>query len=358
VRRAAALAALAILAGATGAAAQEWHDSATVVRICAGGDVTLGVNGDTTIKNGKRIPPRVWPAPMALIAPLVPLFADADIVLLNAEGAIGDGVATKCVKGSKNCFAMRMPASAAPALRAVNERAVVVANVANNHAHDAGDDGFAETLRLLDSAGVRATGADSEPTIVVTRQGDSVAILGFAASPPMDVRDLELVRRLVARAAAITPRVVVTMHLGAEGPKAQRTRDQNEKFVGEERGDPVAVARAAVESGALLVIGHGPHVVRGMQRMGTGSVVFYSLGNLVNAGPFSMNAPNDRGVVVCADVSTKAVLGATLRPTRQREQGIVSPDLSGRTLALMDSLSHLDFRDSTLKLRVEAVWVP
>ena len=187
----AALATLAVLAGAAAAGAQEWQDSAAVVRVCAGGDVTLGVNGDTIIKNGKRIPPAVWPAPSALIAPLAPLFADADIVLLNAEGAIGDGVATKCVKGAKNCFSMRMPASAAAALRGVNERAVVVANVANNHAHDAGDDGFAETLRRLDSAGVRVTGADSAPTIVVTRQGYSVAILGFAASGPMNVRDLD-----------------------------------------------------------------------------------------------------------------------------------------------------------------------
>lgn len=357
--RAPAIAALAICVLAAGARTQQgWQDSSTVMRICAGGNVTLGVNGDTMIKKGKRIPPHVWPAPEILIAPLMPLFADADVVLLNAEGAIGDGPATKCAPGEKNCFGLRMPAAAAQAMRGVNARATVVANLANNHAHDAGDDGFAETLRRLDSAGVRVTGADSAPTIVVTPQGDTVAILGFAASPPMDVRDLDLVRRLVARAADITPRVVVTMHLGAEGPTAQRTLDANEKFVGEERGDPVAFARAAVESGALLVIGHGPHVVRGMQRMGAGALVFYSLGNLVNAGPFSMHAPNDRGMIVCADVSKKAVLGATLRPTRQREQGIVSPDISGRTLVLMDSLSHLDFRDSTLKLRIEGIWVP
>ena len=335
---------------ALSAAAARAQDS---VRVCAGGDVTLGVNADTVVKHGHRIVPALWPEPAALLAPVAPLFTDADLVLLNVEGAIGDGPPTKCGAGAKHCFGLRMPASAAAALRGVNESAVVVGNVANNHAHDAGADGFDETLRRLTDAGVRVTGADSEPTIVVTARGDTVAVLGFAASPPMDVRDLDLVRRLVARAVAITPRVIVTMHLGAEGPQAQRTRDSSEHFVGEERGDPVAFARTAVESGAMLVIGHGPHVVRGVQWMGD-ALVFYSLGNLISAGPFAMHPPNDRGLVVCADMNAGGrIARAFLRPTRQRGAGNAMPDLSARAIVLADSLSTIDFRGARLRVRVE-----
>jgi hypothetical protein len=352
MRRAVTHAVLALLAGAAALRAQE------TLRVCAGGDVTLGVNGDTITRKGRRAAPSEWPAPPALLAPLQPLFGDAGIVLLNMEGAIGDGPADKCATASKNCFGLRMPAGAAAALRGLNPRALVVANVANNHAHDAGDAGFAHSLRLLGDAGVLVTGADSEPTIAVTARGDTVAFLGFSASAPMDVNDLDLVRRLVARAVAITPRVVVTMHLGAEGPGAQRTRNVNERFVGEERGDPVAFAHAAVESGAMLVVGHGPHVVRGVQWMGSG-LVFYSLGNLVTAGPFSMHPPNDRGLVACADLSPSGkVLGAILRPTRQRGAGNVSPDPTGRAITLADSLSKLDFRGAAPTLRVEAVLLP
>src|SRR5262249_15253956 len=246
------------------------------VRLCAGGDVTLGVNGDTVMRRGRKIPPPAWPPPAELLAPLTPLLGDADVVLLNVEGAIGDGAANKCTVVSKHCFAIRMPAAAASALRGVNENAAVVANVANNHAHDAGDDGFALTQTLLGDAGVWVTGADTDATIVTTTRGDTLAILGFSASVPTDVNDLALVKRLVSRAKAITPRVIVTMHLGAEGPKAQRTVDKPEKFVGEDRGDPVAFARAAVEGGATLVIGHGPHVVRAVTWMGD-ALVFFSL---------------------------------------------------------------------------------
>ena len=344
--------ALAVLAAAAVARAQD------TLRVCAGGDVTLGVNADTVVRHGKKIPPAVWPAPGSLVAPLVPLFADADVVLLNAEGAIGDSSADKCSVGAKHCFAIRMPAAAASAMRDVNERAAVVANIANNHAHDAGDDGFAQTRALLNDAGVWVTGADSDATLVTTARGDTVAILGFSASPPMDVNDLALVTRLVARAKAITPRVIVTMHLGAEGPTAQRTRDQHEKFVGEDRGDPVAFARAAVDGGAVLVIGHGPHVVRAIAWMGN-SLVFFSLGNLVTAGNFSMKPPNDRGLIACADLTPAGrVARAVIRPTRQREPGQVEPDNRARAILLADSLARLDFRDSVLRMRVEATITP
>lgn len=345
-------AAIVALAAAAAARAQD------TVRVCAGGDVTLGVNGDTVVRHGKRIPPPTWPPPAALLAPIAPLFADADVVLFNVEGAIGDGAADKCTVVAKHCFAIRMPAAAAPAIRAVNDAAAVVANVANNHAHDAGEEGFARTRELLGDAGVWVTGADTDATLVTTARGDTLAILGFSPAAPTDVNDLALVKRLVARAKAITPRVIVTMHLGAEGPGAQRTRDQPEKFVGEERGDPVAFARAAVDGGAVLVIGHGPHVVRAITWMGR-SLVFFSLGNLVTAGNFSMKPPNDRGLIACADVAPGgAVTRAVLRPTRQLDPGRVQPDVRARAIMLADSLAKLDFRDSVLRLRVEGTITP
>jgi poly-gamma-glutamate capsule biosynthesis protein CapA/YwtB (metallophosphatase superfamily) len=39
-------------------------------------------------------------------------------------------------------------------------------------------------------------------------------------------------------------------------------------------------AHAAIEDGARVIVGHHPHVVQEWQRYG-GSVIFYSLGNLV-----------------------------------------------------------------------------
>jgi poly-gamma-glutamate synthesis protein (capsule biosynthesis protein) len=42
----------------------------------------------------------------------------------------------------------------------------------------------------------------------------------------------------------------------------------------------VAFARAAIDAGASVVVGHHPHVTEPWERYGSG-VIFYSLGNLV-----------------------------------------------------------------------------
>lgn len=286
------------------------------------------------------------PAPDSLLAPLRPLLAGAGIVLLNIEGAIGDDVApAKCSASSTLCYAMRSPAAAAAAIRRVADSAEVVGNLANNHARDAGPEGLEITIDHLSLAGVHVTGADTLATEVVTATGDTVALLGFSVSGVPDVRDLAGVRRHVARTAARYQRVVVTMHLGAEGPKAQRTQDRMERYAGAARGNPVAFAGAAVSAGADLVVGHGPHVVRALQwRRGGHALVAYSLGNLLTFGPFSLRPPLDRGAILCATMNrTGAVTDAILRATRQESSGLLVEDATHRAITIADSLSRLDF---------------
>lgn len=322
-------------------------------RVCAGGDVTLGTNLDTAwaAAAGRRL--RVAfgrsAAPESLVAPLRPMFADADLVLVNVEGAIGRGPVAddpKCSKKSRFCYAFRADPAAAAALRSLGDSgARVVGNVANNHAYDAGADGVDSTVANLARAGVLVTGRDTLATPVPLANGDTIGVLGFytsAATP--DVRDLPAVRRHVARAVATYGTVIVNAHIGAEGAGAQRTRDSTELFLESriDRGNPVAFARAALDAGATLVIGHGPHVLRAAEWRDD-RLVLYSLGNLLTYGPFNVTEPMNRGVVACADVVGRSVLGADLRPTVQLAPGLVAPDPRRRALALIDSLSALDF---------------
>jgi hypothetical protein len=353
------------------------------VRVCAGGDVTLGTNLDSTwgrIATG--VAKGNWRAalipPDSLVSPLVPFFSGADIVLFNAEGAFGDDSVSddKCTVRARlrryahgatrpgrtrsrsktdaqaaqppsagaHCFVLRQPASAAAALRKLGDSAtVVVANVANNHAHDAGDDGFVHSVHLLREAGLLVTGADTIPSLAITKRGDTIAVLGFSAWSSPGVGDLGAVSRLVAAAHARYGRVIVTAHMGAEGASAQRTGDSTEHYVGEDRGNPVAFAHAAIDAGAWLVIGHGPHVLRAAEWRDS-ALAFYSLGNLLNYGPFNLAEPRNSGVVMCATLdSLGAPVHVMLESTMQVSEGIVRADSSGRARVLLDSLSSLDF---------------
>jgi hypothetical protein len=339
------------------------------IRLCAGGDVTLGTNLDTAwarvAAKKLRADFQLSSEPDSLLLPLRPLLSDADVVLINVEGAIGAGrVPSKCGKKALNCFAFRQPPATAEALRRLSDTGVVVGNVANNHARDAGDDGFLRSVSLLANAGVFVTGADTVATPVVTRRGDTIAVLGFyTSSESPDARDLAAVRRHVQRAVDRWGTVIVTMHLGAEGAGAQRTADSTEIFLGAiDRGNPVAFATAALESGATMVIGHGPHVLRAAEWRDD-QLVLYSLGNLLTYGPFRLAEPMNRGVVVCAEIdSARHVRTAWLRPTMQLAPGVIRYDTTGRAATLIDSLSTLDFpvsgvsvdRNGFLRRRVSA----
>ena len=323
----------------------------TPIRVCAGGDVTLGTNLDTVwMRRGAtrlRDEHGVSGDPASLLAPLRPLFADADIVLVNVETAIGRGPAkTKCGPRSKNCYAFRSPPSAGAALRSLGRPdAFVVGNVANNHARDAGDVGVDSTIAALHRATVLVTGADTLATPVVLRGGVTVGILGFYAGDMVnDARNIASVIRHVTRAVEQYGTVVVNAHIGAEGIGWQRVGDSTEFFLESriDRGNPVAFARAAIDAGAAIVIGHGPHVLRAAEWRGD-RLVLYSLGNLVTYGPFNNAEPINRGVVACADLSGTSVVGADLRPTVQIAPGVVTKDPSARALRLIDSLSALDF---------------
>ncbi len=335
------------------------------VRVCAGGDVTLGTNLDTAWANraSRHMHDvlRRSDAPSSLVAPLRPLFASADIALVNVESAIGEGPSpSKCGPSSTNCFAFRAPLASARAIRSLAPRAQVVGNLANNHARDAGHAGHDSTVAALERAGVLVSGDDTLPTLVPTPAGDTVAILGFYTSNDTpDARDTAEVRRLVARAADQYPIVVVTMHLGAEGRRAQHTADSTELFLGINRGNPVAFAEAAVRGGAALVIGHGPHVLRAVEWPERGALVAYSLGNLLTYGPFVLHDPLDRGAVLCATIDTTGrVSSATLAPTMQRVAGVVARDRSRRAFTLVNALGRADFPSSAARVNSRGALSP
>jgi hypothetical protein len=320
------------------------------LRICAGGDVTLGTNLDTAWARvaSARLETRYRQRddPATLLAPLRGLVSDAELVLVNVESAIGEGPSpSKCNERSTNCFAFRAPPSSAPALRSLRPSGTVIGNIANNHARDAGREGRDSTIAALARAGVVVTGVDTIATPVRTRAGDTIGVLGFYTSDSTpDARDTAAVRRHVARAFDRYPAVIVTMHLGAEGRDAQRTADSAERYLGIDRGNPVAFADAAVRGGAALVIGHGPHVLRAVEWRERGALIAYSLGNLVTYGPFRLREPANRGAVLCTTLDQRGrPRDAELRATRQLIPGVMRRDRSARAVTLVDSLGRLDF---------------
>jgi hypothetical protein len=278
---------------------------------------------------------------------------DGDIVMGNLEGTLATGGSSKCGAGSSNCFAFRTPPSYA---RWLKEAGFTVMNLANNHAYDFGAVGQRQTLAALSRFGLRNTGRPGTQALQ-TVGGQKVAILGFASyiwSDPLI--DIPRARRRVQQAARSAQIVIVTFHGGAEGSDRTRVPRGTETFLGENRGDLRAFTHAVIDAGADLVIGHGPHVMRGME-VYKDRLIAYSLGNFAGYEVFSLG-----GVL-----STSAVLQVTLNPDGTLRSGRIRPTQlvgagtpapGGDAIALVRSLSRPDFGDRAPRIDTRGVIRP
>jgi hypothetical protein len=261
-----------------------------------------------------------------------------DVVLGNLEGTLAVGGSSKCGSGSPNCFAFKTPPSYARWLRRAG---FTVMNLANNHAMDFGEQGQRETVAALDRVGLRHTGRPREVARVEVR-GIRVALLGFAAYEwANSLTDIPAARRLVAAAARDADVVVVTTHAGAEGSDKTHVPPGPETYLGEPRGNSRAFSHAVIDSGADLVISHGPHVMRGME-VYRGRLIAYSLGNFAGYRVFGLGGTlSTSGVLQVTLAADGRFRSGRLRPTALVGAGTPAP--GGGAIALVRSLSASDF---------------
>jgi poly-gamma-glutamate capsule biosynthesis protein CapA/YwtB (metallophosphatase superfamily) len=206
----------------------------------------------------------------------------SDLVMGNLEQPLTEDTGTsKCGSPPRdNCFAFRSPPSYAKHLK---EAGFQLLNTANNHSKDFGTKGYASTIEALESAGLKHTGARDEITIAEVK-GIKVAVLGFSPyAGANNVNDLAAAKAVVEEAKGQADIVVVQVHMGAEGSEKGHVKPGSELFFGENRGDPIAFSHAVVDAGADVVVGHGPHVLRGMEFY-NGKLIAYSLGNFAGGG--------------------------------------------------------------------------
>ena len=311
-----------------------------VVAIVATGDIVMGSTPNLPSDGGRSF------------------FSDVetdlagDVVLGNLEGTLSTGGGSKCGKGSTNCFAFQTPPSYA---RWLQQAGFTVMNLANNHAYDFGAGGLRQTTDALARVGLEWTGRPGQVTVQKVA-GIRVALVGFAPYPwAQSLTDIAAAKKLVRRAARSADVVVVTMHAGAEGGDRQHVERGTELFLGENRGDSMRFSHAVVDAGADLVVGSGPHVLRGMEWY-KGRLIAYSLGNFAGYKVFSLGGP----------LSTSGILRVTLRGDGKFEAGrLVPTHLVGPGLPAIDpaeaahgvvrTLSREDFGARAVKISRDGI---
>jgi poly-gamma-glutamate capsule biosynthesis protein CapA/YwtB (metallophosphatase superfamily) len=275
----------------------------------------------------------------------------SDLVMGNLEQPITDDTgASKCGSPPRaNCFAFRSPPSYAGHLK---DAGFKLMNTANNHSKDFGTAGYRNTVTALTKAGLKYTGAEDQIT-VVTVQGIKVAVIGFSPyAGANNLNDLGHSRAIVQRAKQEADLVVVQVHMGAEGSDKNHVKPGSEIFFGENRGDPIAFSHAVIDAGADVVIGHGPHVLRGMQFY-KGKLIAYSLGNFAGGGKTlsSNGILKYAGILHVTLTKDGKYAGGEFLSTYMNSVGVPTRDSANeRGRSLVASLSAADFGSTAAKI--------
>jgi hypothetical protein len=320
--------------------------------ITAVGDVMLG----TTFPDESTLPPNDG---ADLLTEVTPFLKRGDVVYGNLEGPIVDGGDSAKCHGKKigTCFAFRVPTRYGKYLKDAGFTAM---GLANNHAMDFGLEGRASSRQVLDAMQIAHTGEVGD-IARLTVKGRKVAIIAFATYPGaynfLDLDEsLKTISSLKTEGADL---VIVGFHGGAEGATHQHVLEGDETFLGEDRGDLRRFTHAAIDAGADLVLGSGPHVVRAME-VYKGKLIAYSLGNFATYGPFNLNAENGLTLVLEAHLAPDGTfLRGKTYAAKQEKPGGPKIDPEMKILSVLRGLSNADFPQTAIVVGPQGeLWSP
>jgi poly-gamma-glutamate capsule biosynthesis protein CapA/YwtB (metallophosphatase superfamily) len=293
-----------------------------------------------------------------ILKEVTPILSSADIAFGNLEGPMLEGGKTeKCAPGSTRCFAFRVPTRYGKLLK---DAGFDVLSLANNHAADFGDYGRISTRKVLDDLGIKHAGSDKErfAMTVVEAKGKRIAFIGFAhnAITP-NVNDLVFARQLVEQANKKADLVVVSFHGGAEGTDAQRVPQMTETLGTEKRGNLPLFARTVIDAGADLVLGHGPHVLRGME-IYKDRLIAYSMGNFATYGMFTLKMETALTAIFEIKIAADGkFLSGRLHAGKQLGRGGPTLDKTGEAIRKVRELSIADFAGNAPKIAADGTFL-
>lgn len=311
-------------------------------------DVTISIKAVGDIIPSKSFGRHRLPQqPEILLQSVKPLLQDADLVFGNFESTFTNHPATPKNIASPRVFAFRTPPEYAQKL---HEAGFDLLNIANNHSFDFGKAGWKDTIAHIEKAQMKFVGRKNR-SLFVDVKGFTIAWIGFSYfEKHNNLRNLAAAKTLVQKADAQADIVIVSVHAGAEGTGALRVSDRTEYFFGENRGNIVAFSKAAIQAGADLVVGHGPHVPRALE-LYQERLIAYSLGNFLGYRTLPTKAQLGDSLVLEVELDpTGKFQKGKIWPVRLDKRGIPHPDPKSRSVRLVRQLTQRDFPHTPLTI--------
>jgi poly-gamma-glutamate capsule biosynthesis protein CapA/YwtB (metallophosphatase superfamily) len=314
------------------------------ISFVAVGDIMMGLNYPN---NAPALPPQNGELTFASVKKALL----ADITIGNLEGVLLDsgGNAKQCSNPSI-CYAFRTPEKYVELLV---EAGFDLMSVANNHAGDFGETGRKKTQEVLKKAGIGFAGSEGlAETYILEKDGVRYGFVAFAPNTgTVRFNDMVKAKKLISELKNNSDIVIVSMHIGAEGKGSSRVTRKTEMFVGENRGNPYEFARFAIDNGADMVFGHGPHVLRAID-LYKGKFIAYSLGNFATNTSVNITGISGYAPIIKIKTNSKGdfIEGEIISAIQQGENGARRPilDPTGACIKEIKKLTEMDFPEVKL----------
>jgi len=274
------------------------------------------------------------------------ILGNSDINFANFEGTFFVGRPQQDGKSpGANHYLFQTPPELVERLQ---EAHINVVSLANNHAHDFGATGFRITKATLAKAGIQYSSKDGEVASFEIH-GTKLALIALDFYPGrrsvVDFQSTLIEIDRLKRQLGFDI-IIVSAHVGAEGDSAIHVQNQNEVYLGENRGNSISFAHAAVDAGADLILMHGPHVPRAIEIYRHQPIV-YSLGNFATSTGISLSGHAAIAPLVSIDLNRHGqfLQGQIYSFHQERGQG-TQLDPSHTAQRLIQQLSASDFPNS------------
>lgn len=312
------------------------------ITITAVGDIMFGTN----FPSKKYLPKNEDCIP--LIENLQEFFNKTDIIFGNLEGCISDNAtARKKCKDPTKCYLYRMPKKFGKCLSYAGFNLI---SLGNNHTWDFGEQGVKDTKNVLDSLKINYAGLDYKPyTIFNLNEEQKIGFCSFAPNyRTPSLLDIKKAKKIVEKLEKECDVIIVSFHGGGEGTKYQHVTKKTEYCYGENRGNVYEFAHAMIDSGADIIIGHGPHVTRAID-IYKNRFIAYSLGNFCTYGRFNLSGVKGIAPILELTVSENGeFIFGEIHSVKQINGGTAIKDPEKLAIKKIKELTNLDFPNHSL----------
>lgn len=311
------------------------------------GDIMLGTN----FPSSEHLPPFDG---KALLTDISHLLTGSDIVFGNLEGSfLNEGKCYKACSDPAKCYAFRMPEHY---IHHLKDAGFNLLSIANNHIGDFGLPGREKTIEILTQNKIDFAGVDTHPSTVFIKNGIKYGFCAFAPNfGTPDLRDSKKACETIRELSSTCDIVIVSFHGGAEGAENRHVTRDVEFFYGENRGNIYDFSHKAIDAGADIIFGHGPHITRAVE-LYKDRFIAYSMGNFCTYGRFNLRGLNGVAPIIrlSVDEDGRFVSGKIIPILQEYKKG-PAVDKTGLAIKEMIELTSEDFPETDLMINENGI---